>query len=171
VAGNLAALGVLYDRYHDDLRQYVLRRAVWSHEADDVVHDVFLKVPRAGVFFDGRSSARPFLMGIANQVLRERGRKQARFLRAIASLRETLVRVVSRTPEDAADDARQIERIQAAVADLSEEKRIVLLMIEREAMSGEEVAAALGITVATVWTRVHYARAEVRGALAERRRK
>jgi RNA polymerase sigma-70 factor (ECF subfamily) len=38
-------------------------------------------------------------------------------------------------------------------------------------MSGEEVAAALGITVATVWTRVHYARAEVRGAHAERRRR
>lgn len=171
VAGNLAALGVLYGRYHDDLRRYVLRRVVRSHEADDIVHDVFLTVPRAGAFFDGRSSALPFLMGIAGQVLRERGRQQARWLRVIASLRGTLVRVVSRTPEDAAGEARQIERVEAAVAELSEEKRMVLLMIEREAMSGEEVAAALGIPVATVWTRLHYARAELRGALAERRRR
>jgi RNA polymerase sigma-70 factor (ECF subfamily) len=171
VDGNLAALGVLYDRHHEALRRYVLRHTASSHEADDVVHDVFLTVPRAGAIFDGRSSALPFLTGIANQVMRERGRKRARLLRVLRSFSDILARVVSRTPEDATDDAREVERLLHAIAALSEEKRTVLLMMEREGLSGEEIAAALGIPVATVWTRLHYARAELRSALENRRPK
>jgi RNA polymerase sigma-70 factor (ECF subfamily) len=171
VDGNLAALGVLYDRHHVALRRYVLRHTASNHEADDVVHDVFLTVPRAGAIFDGRDSALPFLTGIANQVMRERGRKRARLLRVLRAFGDTLARVVSRTPEDATGDAREVARLLDAIAALSEEKRIVLLMVEREGLSGEEIAAVLGIPVATVWTRLHYARAEIRSALEPRRTK
>jgi RNA polymerase sigma-70 factor (ECF subfamily) len=169
VAGNLAALGALYDRYHEDVRRHVLRRTVYSDEADDIVHDVFLTVTRAGATFDGRQSALPFLLGIANQVARERSRKRARFLRVLSSFGQTLSRVVSRTPEDAASDAREVEHLHDAIAALSEEKRSVLLMVEREGLSGDEIAEALGIPVATVWTRLHYARADLRRAIAKRR--
>ena len=171
VAGNLAALGALYDRHHQDLRRYVLRRTSRSHDADDIVHEVFLAVPRAGAIFDGRSSALPFLMGIANQHMRERGRRQARLLRVLSAFRQTLASFTSRTPEDAAGEAREVDRLLAAVGALTEDKRTVLLMIEREGMSGEQVAAALGIPVATVWTRLHYARADLRASLDKRRRR
>jgi RNA polymerase sigma-70 factor (ECF subfamily) len=41
-------------------------------------------------------------------------------------------------------------------------------MVESEGLSGEEVAAALGIPAATVWTRLHYARLDLRRTLAKR---
>ncbi|APR83011.1 putative RNA polymerase ECF-subfamily sigma factor [Minicystis rosea] len=169
VAGNLAALGVLYDRYQDDVRRFVLRSTMRTADADDIVQEAFLAVQRAGASYDGRPCARPFLIGIAAQIARARFRKRARFLRMLGSLKETVTRAVMRTPEDAASEAREIETVSRALLRMSEEKRTVLLMIEREGLSGEEVAAALDIPVATVWTRLHYARAEVRRALARKR--
>ncbi|APR78570.1 putative RNA polymerase ECF-subfamily sigma factor [Minicystis rosea] len=169
VAGNLAALGVLYDRYHDDVRRFVLRSTVRAADADDIVQETFLALPRAGATYDGRPCARPFLIGIAARIARDRLRKHARFLRIIASFGETLTRVVMRTPEDEASDAQDIEMVTRAVLRLSEEKRAVLLLIEREGLSGEEVAAELDIPVGTVWTRLHYARTEVRRALVKKR--
>jgi RNA polymerase sigma-70 factor (ECF subfamily) len=59
-----------------------------------------------------------------------------------------------------------MRRFDAALAKLTEEKRLVFLMVEREGLSGEEVARALEIPVNTVWTRLHHARNELRRALA-----
>jgi RNA polymerase sigma-70 factor (ECF subfamily) len=171
VAGNLGALGLLYDRHQAEVRRHVLRCTVHCDEADDIVHDVFLTIPRAGATFDGRSSALPFLFGIADQVMRERRRKRARLLRVLSAFGQTLSRFASRTPEDATSDARDLEHLGHAIAALSEEKRVVLLMVEREGLSGEEVATELGIPVATVWTRLHYARADVRRVVEKRRRR
>jgi RNA polymerase sigma-70 factor (ECF subfamily) len=170
VAGNLSALGVLYDRYGDDVRRFALRMTLRSADADDIVHDTFLTVQSAGASYDGRACAKPFLIGIAGRLLRDRTRRRARLSRVLETLGQTLSHVVSRTPEDDASAARELELLEGALLRLSEEKRMVLLMIEREHLSGEEVATALGIPVATVWTRLHYARAEVRASLAKRRR-
>ncbi len=58
--------------------------------------------------------------------------------------------------------------LNAGLAKLSDEKRLVLLLIELEGLSGDDVARTLGIPVATVWTRLHYARAELREHLKRR---
>ncbi len=59
-----------------------------------------------------------------------------------------------------------MRRFDDALGRLSEEKRLVFLLIEREGLSGEEVAQALDIPVNTVWTRIHHARNDLRKALA-----
>ena len=58
--------------------------------------------------------------------------------------------------------------LNAGLARLSEDKRLVLLLIELEGLSGDDVASTLGIPVATVWTRLHYARVELREHLKRR---
>src|SRR5262249_25457448 len=70
-------------------------------------------------------------------------------------------------PEDAAHGARELARFERALAELSEAKRVVFLLVEREGMSGEDVARALDVPVNTVWSRLHHARGELRSALAE----
>jgi RNA polymerase sigma-70 factor (ECF subfamily) len=69
------------------------------------------------------------------------------------------------TPEQEASVNEEMRTFDGALEGLSEEKRLVFLMVEREGLSGAEVAAALGIPVKTVWTRLHYARSEIRAAL------
>jgi RNA polymerase sigma-70 factor (ECF subfamily) len=57
-------------------------------------------------------------------------------------------------------------RAQRALSRLSAKKREVFVLVALEGMSGAEVANALHIPVATVWTRLHHARLELRAALA-----
>ena len=71
-----------------------------------------------------------------------------------------------RTPEDAASTTEEMRRFDDALGRLTEEKRLVFLLVEREGLSGEDVARALDIPVNTVWTRLHHARNGLRKALA-----
>ena len=167
--GNLAALGTLYDRHHGPIRSFVLRVTGGGPDADDLVQEAFLTLLRAAMTYDGRASARPFLIGIAARLIRRRNRTFARWARTLALLGAASVGFVTTGPEQTAGVGEELEILKSALARLSDDKRLVLLMIDGEGLSGQEVAAALGIPAATVRTRLHYARAEIRRACAKRR--
>src|SRR5258708_6376709 len=63
-AGDLGPLGVLFDRYHEDVHQFVIRAAPHAEDLDDLVQETFLTAARAATAYDGRASARPFLIGV-----------------------------------------------------------------------------------------------------------
>jgi RNA polymerase sigma-70 factor (ECF subfamily) len=73
-------------------------------------------------------------------------------------------RTTSVDPRPALQARSDVER---ALLRISENKRVTFLMAEVEDMSCAEIAAALGIPVGTVWTRLHAARRELRRALEE----
>jgi RNA polymerase sigma-70 factor (ECF subfamily) len=168
-AGDLGALGELYDRHHEAVHQFARRACPQAADVDDVVHDTFLTASRAAASYDGRASARPFLVGIAAQLVRQRRRVWARWTEVLHRFVSSRAHETSRTPEDDAGDAETGARLDRALAGLTEEKRLVLLLFEREGLSGEEVARALDIPLGTVWTRLHHARAEIRRALQSER--
>jgi RNA polymerase sigma-70 factor (ECF subfamily) len=165
-AGNLGPLGILYDRHHAHVRQFVRRATAGDADVDDIVHEAFLTLAAVAGRYDGRASARPFLIGIAAQLVRQHRRGVARLLQVLASFASSSGERSARTPEDAASATEEMHRFEQALARLPEEKRLVVLLIEREGLSGDEVANALGIPLNTVWTRLHYARAELRRALS-----
>jgi RNA polymerase sigma-70 factor (ECF subfamily) len=170
-AGDLSPLGVLYDRHHEGVRQFVARATSGvggGADAEDIAHETFLTLAKIAGKYDGRASARPFLLGIAAQLVRRRRRGLSRWAQALSSFANTIAEARVRTPEDAASTTEEIQRFDDALARLTEEKRIVFLLVEREGLSGEEVARALAIPVNTVWTRLHHARADLRKALAAR---
>jgi RNA polymerase sigma-70 factor (ECF subfamily) len=163
-AGDLAPLGVLYDRHHESVRQFIARATAGGSDTDDLTHNTFLTLPSIASRFDGRSSARPLLIGIAVQLMRRRRRNVMRWAQTLGSFMWTSAQERQLTPEAAASGAEALHGFDRALSRLSEEKRLVFLLVEREGRSGEEVASALGIPVSTVWTRLHYARAELRDA-------
>ena len=168
--GDLEPLGILYDRHHESVRQFIARATGGGSDTDDLTHNTFLLLPSIAARFDGRSSARPFLIGIAAQLMRRRRRNVMRWAQTLGSFTWNWACGEGRqlTPEAAASGSEDLRRFNLALTRLSEEKQLVFLLVEREGRSGEEVAAALGIPVSTVWTRLHYARAELRDACAER---
>jgi RNA polymerase sigma-70 factor (ECF subfamily) len=160
-SGQLGALGDLYDRYQAPVRTFVARATGDAHDVDDLVHATFLAATRSADRYDGRASCRPWLIGIAAQLLRRRHQSLGRLFSVLTSLKHTLHPAAD--PRPALQARTDLER---ALARLSEAKRTTLLMAEVEGLTCPEIAAALAIPVGTVWTRLHAARHELRALLS-----
>ena len=113
------------------------------------------------------SDARPWLYGIAANLIGKHSRSEVRMLRAYA--RTGADPVLSEANIDEADgrlaSAAVRQDLAAALAALTSGDRDVLLMIAWADLSYTEVATALGIPVGTVRSRLHRARARIRAAL------
>jgi RNA polymerase sigma factor (sigma-70 family) len=159
--GHISALGVLYDRYQAAVFGFVRRATNDASDAEDIVHATFMTAARAAGNFDGRQSCRPWLVGIAARLLHRRKRGQSRWTRA---LRELTVREGWRYTDPHRELAArdEIHRLAAALEQLTEPKRVVLLLAESEGLSSEDIATVLQIPVGTVWTRLHHARRDLR---------
>ena len=166
--GDLGPLGILYDRYHADVRQFIAHATSGGGDTEDLTHDTFLTLSSIASRYDGRATARPFLIGIAAQLVRRRRRGVMRWARALATFAWSAGEATPLTPEISAAGTEEMRRFEEALAHLSDDKRLVFLLVEREGLSGEEVASSLEIPVNTVWTRLHYARSELRRACSER---
>jgi RNA polymerase sigma-70 factor (ECF subfamily) len=158
--GELGALGALYDRYQAPLRRFIARSTGDAHDVDDLLHATFLAAASSAARYDGRACCRPWLVGIAAQLLRRRRQKLGRFFAVFAALKGNVE--ASRDPRAALLARTDLER---ALARLSEVKRVTILMAEVEGMSCAEIADALSVPIGTVWTRLHAARRELRQAL------
>jgi len=162
--GDLGALGVLFDRHHESVRQFLLRAARSTGDVDDLVQETFLTAARAAGSYDGRDNARPFLIGVSAQLLR-RGRRGAGRYRALLERIGLAPSPPPPTPEESSLVAERSSGLHAAIARLSEDRRIALVMVEWSGMTAPEVAKSLGIPVGTVWRRLHEARTELRRTL------
>jgi RNA polymerase sigma-70 factor (ECF subfamily) len=161
-AGELGALGELYDRYQHPIRRYLARATSDAEDVDDLVHATFLTAAKSAVRYDGSASCRPWLIGIATQLLRRRRRAFGRFFEILSLVGSS--RSASVDPRQSVHARSDIER---ALTRLSEAKRITFLMAEVEEMSCAEIASVLEIPIGTVWTRLHAARRELRAVLEE----
>jgi RNA polymerase sigma-70 factor (ECF subfamily) len=160
--GEIGALGELYDRYHEPIRRFLARATSDAEDVDDLVHATFLAAAKSAGRYDGRHSCRPWLIGIAAQLLRRRRQSFGRFRAVLSSLRG--VRATAADPRPALQARSAVEW---ALVRISAPKRITLLMAEVEGLSCAEIATALGVPIGTVWTRLHAARRELRRALEE----
>lgn len=152
--GDVAALGILYDRYAPALVRYTARFD--RSDAEDVVQTVFMRVLRiAGTFRQDAVSARSWLYAITTHVLQERSRAMRRFGRALMNLSNDVKRLAVPT----CDLQRDLER---GIMGLPRAKSTVLLLNEVEGFTCEEISAMLEIPVGTVYTRLHHARRELR---------
>jgi RNA polymerase sigma-70 factor, ECF subfamily len=70
-----------------------------------------------------------------------------------------------KTPEEILEQRELGEALQRAIMGLPEYHRAVILLREVEGMAYEEIAKALGCSVGTVMSRLHYARGKLRNVL------
>lgn len=160
--GEIGALGELYDRYREPVRRFVARATSNAEDVDDLVHATFLAAAKSASQYDGRPSCRPWLVGIAAQLLRRRRRSVGHLFAVLSSLRG--IRATTTDPRPALQARADVEQ---ALGRISEVKRVTLLLAEVEGLSCAEIAGALGVPIGTVWTRLHAARRELREALEE----
>jgi len=164
--GDLTGLATLFDRYSAQVRRFVARLGVGFADLDDVVQETFLDVLGASARFDpAATSARPWIFGLAAMLVRRRRRSFARALaRVQAWMSEPSDRVV-RTPAQDFELGVDVARAAAALERLAPRKRETFVLVVLEEMSCADAAIALDVPVATVWSRLHYARAELQAHL------
>jgi RNA polymerase sigma factor (sigma-70 family) len=147
----------VFELNFDAVYGYLARR-VGPDLARDLASETFTRAFAARRRFDaGRGEVRPWLFGIAHNLLRHHYRDEDRRLRALARL----------DVPDAADEKQPPDqgRLAEALAGLSPEERDVLLLFAWADLSYEQIAGVLEIPLGTVQSRLHRARAHVRAAL------
>lgn len=162
--GDVSAVGVLYDRYGQDVRRVLGRLGVAPADIDDIVQDTFVELVRCAKNYDGRANAKPWLIGLAINWVRRRRRSVQVLLKNLAAWGCEPVPATP-TPEETTSSADAASRARRALDALSEKKREAFVLVVMEGLSGEQVATMLDVPVATVWTRLHHARRELREAL------
>ncbi|MFJ7072426.1 RNA polymerase sigma factor [Streptomyces sp. NPDC098781] len=153
----------LYDRYASDIHRYAARR-LGETAADDITADTFLTAFRIRARYDrGRPSARPWLYGIAANLIGKHRRAEVRALRALA--RTGHDPVAASWVEDTDSRVSTQGPLADALASLSAGDRHVLLLVAWADLTYQEVAEALDLPVGTVRSRLNRARRKVRTAL------
>ncbi|GII52642.1 DNA-directed RNA polymerase sigma-70 factor [Planotetraspora thailandica] len=153
----------VYDLYFRDVYRYVAGR-LGEETADDIAAETFLKAFAQRDRFDAeRGSLRPWLFGIATNLVADHRRKEARHYRALA-----------RTGAEPAADSHENRVVASVTAEsiypqlmnaltgLSPGERDVILLVALGQLSHEEVAQALGLSYGTVGSRLSRARKKFR---------
>nr|WP_042186418.1 RNA polymerase sigma factor [Kibdelosporangium sp. MJ126-NF4]CEL17263.1 RNA polymerase ECF-subfamily sigma factor [Kibdelosporangium sp. MJ126-NF4]CTQ91507.1 RNA polymerase ECF-subfamily sigma factor [Kibdelosporangium sp. MJ126-NF4] len=157
---------VIFDRHAPYVHRYLARR-LGREVADDLVAETFLVAFDKRKRYDtARTDARPWLYGIATNLVGQHRRDEVKQfkLRNAVSPEPDVVSHAERVVAQVTAQAMS-RLLHAAMAELSEGDRDVLLLIAWEGLTYDEVAVALGIPIGTVRSRLNRARKQVREAL------
>jgi RNA polymerase sigma-70 factor, ECF subfamily len=136
---------------------------------EDAVQDVFVVVHRRLAQFDGRHAIRTWLFAIAYRVAREHMRR-ARRVRQQEPLEHQL-RDAAPMPDESAERSQALRVLSELLDRLDDEKRAVLVLTDIEGMTAQEIAAATGVGLNTVYTRLRRARLALNQMLAARKKR
>jgi len=152
-------MGVLYERHARAVHRYLSRR-VGAVPADDLLGEVFVAAveARLRVRPHPSGSALPWLYGIAGNVVRSALRRRDGHATADPGFDWDAV--------DARLDAtaRRTD-LRAALAQLTDAERELLLLVAWEGLTPAEAGEALGLTAVAARSRLHRARARAQEAL------
>lgn len=157
---------VLFDRHWTRVHRYCISRA--GEAGEDLAADTFrVGFERRSAFDLSRPDARPWLFGIATNLVRS-------YLRGVERGRRATSRLPVGTQGDMTDDAigrAEAEllgpRLTAALAGIGVGDRDALILHAWEALTYEQIGEALGIPVGTVRSRIHRARTRLRHQLQD----
>jgi RNA polymerase sigma-70 factor, ECF subfamily len=161
--GDRGALGELYSRHAQTLLALAHRVLRDRHDAEEVVHDVFLEAWRhATDYSEARGSVRTWLL------LRTRCRALDR-VRSSVRKHEVATTVASDGAHKGLERSELLSneqhRLPAALAQMSETQQRVIQLAYFEGLSTPEISLLLGIPAGTVKSRIHAALKTLRSVL------
>ena len=168
LAGERAALAELYDQHAPGLRRFARQLTGETAAAEDLVHEVFVALPRALARYRGDGSLGSFLLSIAANKARNHVRHAMR-ARAAADKERAVPVEHAASPEDALHNDRLRLALVRALDALPLKQRLAFTLCDVEGLSSEDAARVLDVPAATVRTRLHHARATLREQLRRER--
>ncbi len=168
-ASDERAIAALYTAHHEALRGFCRRLIGDPQAAEDLVHDVFVALPRALSRYRGDSSMPTFLRAIAINHARHH-------IRAATRRRAAMDRLASELEHDAGFAREEIERrelarqLTVALDQLPVAQRVAFVLCEVEEMSAVDAAVVMDVPAATARTRLFHAKQKLRELLGDAER-
>ena len=174
VGGDPESFGTLFERHARGVYNHCFRRTASWADAEEITSAVFVEAwRRRHEVRPVHQSARPWLLGVANNLLRNHRRSHGRYLAAVARLP-----VPGAQPDPADDvagrlaDERRMREVLDLVDQLPPRHQEVLALCAWSELTYPEAAEVLGVPVGTVRSRLARARArlaELQGNHRDRR--
>lgn len=160
-----ADFAAIFDRHFDAIHAYLQRR-IGPDLADELSAETFLVAFDKRARYDvSRPDARPWLFGIATNLLRRHHRDELRQLRAYARSASDPVLDAFEGVEARVDASGVRRELIDALTEVPAEELDALLLFAWADFSYAEIAEALEVPVGTVRSRLSRARARLRSAL------
>jgi RNA polymerase sigma-70 factor, ECF subfamily len=159
-----ARFGPIFDRHVTALHRYLVRR-LGPDDAESMVGEVFrIAFERRAAYDVARSDARPWLYGIATNLVARHRRAEGRRMRAVARLAARRTDAVDVGDEASAglDAATDWRRVAEALAALPQAELDTLVLHVWEELPYAQIAEALDVPVGTVRSRLNRARKRLR---------
>jgi RNA polymerase sigma-70 factor (ECF subfamily) len=157
-AGNLEALGELYDQHQRLVHRTALVITGDREAASDLLQDVFLRLFRFANKIDPTRPIEPWLYRMTTNLAYDWVKRQNRWPRPLDDLIDWLAMPGKNYPDDAAEKKDEWEQVQRAVSSLPLPQRVVIVLYYLNDLSLQEISEILEVPVGTVKSRLHYGR-------------
>lgn len=163
-AGSESALRTAYRQNHAQVRAFARRLVGDDGAAEDLVQEVFVRLPRAARRFRGEASLRSFLISMAINHARH-------FVRAAARRRKATARYAREPRRADAQLEDRVERQQIAddlvraLDGLPLDQRVAFVLCEVEERTSAQAAALVGTSNGTLRARLFHAKRKLRARL------
>lgn len=163
VAGDVHAFSWLYKNYRKRLFDYVLVLSGDKELAEDIVHDIFLKLWARREKLASISNLRSYLFAMAkNHFLNWQSKRKTEQL-----VTQELTNFIPRHLEDQILKREEKKILENAVRSLTQRQKLVFKLVKEEGLSRMEVSHALGISPFTVKATVQNALKGIKKKVSE----
>jgi RNA polymerase sigma-70 factor (ECF subfamily) len=153
--GDKTAFTAFYRAFERPVYRFITSKLNDPHEAHDILHEVFMEIWRSAGKFEGRSTVRTWLFGIAYRKTMDRFRKGKR-VTMTDEMPEEIDESVDTFRDIAA--AEEAGHVRHCLDELKSEHRLAVEMAFFHEMSYREIAEATYTAEGTVKTRVFHAK-------------
>jgi RNA polymerase sigma-70 factor (ECF subfamily) len=167
--GDLDALGLLYDKYRNQVFRTALAITRDRETAEDILQEVFLKLYRYRERIDTTLHLAPWLYRVTTNLCYTHVSRRKRWLTALEDVIEQIVAPARNSPERQTERGELQAVIQQAIDALSPNQKIVIVLHYLADLNIKEIAYILKVPEGTVKSRLYYGRENLRKKLKNSR--
>lgn len=150
-SGDCQKLGILFERFKDQLFSYFYRQTYCSSSSEDMVQNVFLRILKYRQNF-GYGTFKAWMYQIAHNVYADYYKKNNRY-KTMSEIND-LHLVENYTPEQKIDQQEKLQLLERAMQLLSDEQKQILILAKYQELKYKEIAEILNCSESNVKIRV-----------------
>ncbi len=171
-AGEMEALGTLFERYSTAVYRTALAITRDERAAEDILQECFLRMYTYAASIDPKRPLRPWLYRVTVNLAYDHVNAARRRVHPLDDVLEWLNTLTSAfpAPDRRVEETELLYLVRDVIAELPAAHRAVIVLFYLENLSIEEIATIMELPAGTVKSRLHYARERLREMLTQRQR-